>query len=74
MTAWTRLLLGGLIGAAVGVAGAVASDPGGDAFPWVELTGVVVGLGLGACAAGFVLLLRRRRVRPRHLEAPQEET
>jgi hypothetical protein len=62
MTAWTRLLRGGVIGALVGVTGAFISDPG-DGFPaWVELTGVVVGFSLGGCAAGLVQLLRRRGV------------
>src|SRR5258708_40348053 len=44
---WTLLIAGGCIGSVVGVIGASISDPEVGFPAWVDLTGVVVGFGLG---------------------------
>jgi hypothetical protein len=65
---WPQLLLGGLLGSAVGVVGATISDPEVGFPAWVDLTGVVVGFALGvlavallATAAPYAARLNRKR-------------
>ena len=67
---WALLVLGGLLGSAVGVVGATISDPEVGFPAWVDLTGVVVGFALGILATGLIATaspyaarLKRRRVR-----------
>ena len=55
---WTLLIAGGCLGSVVGVIGASISDPEVGFPAWVDLTGVVVGFGLGVLTTGLVALLR----------------
>jgi hypothetical protein len=55
---WTLLIAGGCLGSVVGVIGASVSDPEVGFPAWVDLTGVVVGFGLGVLTTGLVALLR----------------
>ena len=61
MNVFGTLLIGGLLGSAAGVVGATISDPEVGFPAWVDLTGVVVGFGLGVLASGSALLFRRVR-------------
>ena len=56
---WTLLIAGGCLGGVVGVVGASISDPEVGFPAWVDLTGVLVGFGLGVLSTGVVALLRR---------------
>ena len=56
---WTLLITGGCLGSVVGVIGASISDPEVGFPAWVDLTGIVVGFGLGVLTTGLVVLLRR---------------
>jgi hypothetical protein len=55
---WTLLIAGGCLGGVVGVIGASISDPEVGFPAWVDLTGVLVGFGLGVLTTGLVVLLR----------------
>ena len=55
---WMLLVVGGVLGSAVGVIGATISDPEVGFPAWVDLTGVVAGFAIGFLATGLFLLLR----------------
>jgi hypothetical protein len=57
---WTLLIAGGCLGSVVGVIGASITDPGVGFPAWVDLTGVVVGFGLGVLTTGLVALFATR--------------
>jgi hypothetical protein len=55
---WRLLIAGGCLGSGVGVIGASIFDPEVGFPAWVDLTGAVVGFGLGVLTSGVVALLR----------------